>query len=94
VDIISLDFSDRLKFYLTKPLVKQAIDRGIVFEVCYGRALEDQTARKYILSNAMTLAKVSKVGKSKLITQGKNIIFSSEVSDVIYHRSPFDVINL
>jgi ribonuclease P/MRP protein subunit RPP1 len=39
VDIISLDMSARLPFYLKHSTVGLAVERGIYFELCYGAAI-------------------------------------------------------
>jgi len=85
VDIISLDFSTRLPFYLKLPMVNLAIERGIHFEITYGASLRDNSARKYLISNAANLVRV---------TRGKNIIISSEAQKALEIRGPYDIINL
>jgi len=39
IDIISLDFSSRLPFYLKLPMINLAIERGIHFEINYSASL-------------------------------------------------------
>ncbi|ORX80935.1 PHP domain-like protein, partial [Anaeromyces robustus] len=85
IDIISLDFSTRLPFYLKLPMVNLAIERGIHFEISYGASLRDISARKHLISNAANLVRV---------TRGKNIIISSEAQKALEIRGPYDVINL
>ncbi|CAO3564361.1 unnamed protein product [Mortierella alpina] len=41
VDIISLDMSARLPFYLKHSTVGMAVERGIYFELCYGAAIRE-----------------------------------------------------
>jgi len=54
VDLISLDFSQKLNFYIQKSQVKQAIKNGISFEICYGEgALEEPANRKVFLQNCI-----------------------------------------
>jgi len=43
VDIISLDFSSRLPFYLKHTTLGLAISRGIHFEICYSGVLRGIT---------------------------------------------------
>jgi len=43
VDIISLDMSARLPFYLKHSTVGLAVERGIYFELCYGAAIRGTT---------------------------------------------------
>ncbi|KAI9141205.1 RNase P subunit p30, partial [Paraphysoderma sedebokerense] len=85
VDIISLDLSERLPFYIKRNLVGVAIERGIVFEICYSKAIRDPSARRNLISNAANLIRV---------TKGKNIILSSDAMKAMDVRGPFDVINL
>ena len=83
-DIISLDLGSKLQFYLTKAPIKQAIQRGAVFEICYGQGLMENHLknRKVFLNNCLTLVK---------LTKGKSIIFGSEANKRIFMRSPLDV---
>ncbi|KAJ3282112.1 hypothetical protein HDU76_008774, partial [Blyttiomyces sp. JEL0837] len=85
IDIISLDFGSRLPFYLKATTVNMAIQRGICFEICYGGAIRDSTARRNIIANAAALMRV---------TNGKNVILTSEAMRAMEVRGPFDVINL
>ncbi len=80
-DIISLDLSEKLGFYLKKQNIGEAIGRGITFEISYGKGLTDSSKRRYLLRNAMALAEICK---------GKNLILSSEAVDYMGHRSPLD----
>ncbi|RUS13723.1 RNase P subunit p30-domain-containing protein [Endogone sp. FLAS-F59071] len=43
VDIISLDFSTRLPFYLKHAQVGQAIERGVYFEICYSAGIRGES---------------------------------------------------
>ncbi|KAA3489597.1 RNase_P_p30 domain-containing protein [Gossypium australe] len=52
VDIISIDFSDKLPFRLKLPMVKAAIKRGIYFEITYSDLIVDVHQRRQIISNA------------------------------------------
>ncbi|XP_031561574.1 ribonuclease P protein subunit p30-like [Actinia tenebrosa] len=85
VDIISIDMTSRLPFYIKLPQVKQAIERGIHFEIVYSPAIRDNTQRRYIMSNAMELVRASK---------GRNVIMSSEAENQIDLRGAYDVANL
>lgn len=84
-DIISLDFKNRLPFYLRHPQVNKAIERGIVFEIVYSPAIRDTSQRRYTISNALDLVRVSR---------GRNIIISSEAVDEMDLRGPYDISNL
>lgn len=85
VDIIVLDLTQRLPFYLKHPSINSAISRGIVFEITYSPALRDVTTRRNMMSNAMSLVKV---------TKGKNIIVSSQLLSLLELRGTFDIMNM
>ncbi|EMR11395.1 hypothetical protein PNEG_00419 [Pneumocystis murina B123] len=85
VDIISLDMSQRLPFYIKHSTVSIAITRGIRLEICYGSSISDINCRKNLISNASALIRA---------TRGKGIVISSEASNLMYCRSGYDVINL
>ncbi|KAJ3038937.1 Ribonuclease P protein subunit p30 [Rhizophlyctis rosea] len=85
VDIISLDMGSRLPFYIKAPTVNLAVQRGIYFEICYGPAIRDQTARRHLITNSAALIR---------LTKGKNVIISSEAQRAMEVRGPYDVINL
>ncbi|KAF9969007.1 hypothetical protein BGZ73_008846, partial [Actinomortierella ambigua] len=84
VDIISLDMSTRLPFYLKHSTVGMAIERGIYFELGYSAAIRDASARRNLISNAQSLIRV---------TRGKNIILTSQAMRAIELRGPYDIIN-
>lgn len=73
MDIISIDFSEKLPFRLKLPIVKAAIKRGIYFEITYSDLIVDVHQRRQILSNAKLLLDW---------TQGKNVILSSAAPSV------------
>lgn len=85
MDIISIDFSEKLPFRLKLPIVKAAIKRGIYFEITYSDLIVDVHQRRQILSNAKLLLDW---------TQGKNVILSSAAPSVCEVRGPNDVANL
>ncbi|KAI3857297.1 hypothetical protein MKX03_003139 [Papaver bracteatum] len=85
VDLIAIDFSERLPFRLKLPMVKVAIERGIYFEITYSHLISDIQARRQIVTNAKLLVDW---------TRGKNIIFTSDASSVNELRGPYDVANL
>ncbi|KAG0368339.1 RNase P subunit p30-domain-containing protein [Gamsiella multidivaricata] len=84
VDIISLDMSARLPFYLKHSTVGLAVERGIYFELCYSAAIRDTNARRNLISNAQSLIRV---------TRGKNIILSSQAMKAMELRGPYDIVN-
>ncbi|XP_057978045.1 protein GAMETOPHYTE DEFECTIVE 1 [Malania oleifera] len=85
VDIIAIDFSEKLPFRLKLPLVKAAIKRGVYFEITYANLIGDVQTRRQVISNAKLLVDW---------TRGKNVIFSSAAPSVNELRGPYDVANL
>ncbi|XP_008783772.2 protein GAMETOPHYTE DEFECTIVE 1 [Phoenix dactylifera] len=85
VDIISIDFSQRLPFRLKLPMVDAAIKRGLFFEITYSHLIADVHVRRQMLSDAKLLVDW---------TRGKNLIISSAASTVNEIRGPYDVANL
>lgn len=85
VDIISLDLSVRLPFYLKHSTLGSATSRGVYLEICYSASLGDTTARRQLLSNAANLVRA---------TRGRGIIVTSEASTAFGLRGPYDIINL
>lgn len=87
IDLITFDLgADKLPFSLKHGLVREAVGRGVYFEVCLGNAFtSDLSLRKNVLANAMALIR---------ITKGKNTIISSGVTTPTQLRGPFDLYNL
>ncbi|KAL6956299.1 ribonuclease P [Sarracenia purpurea var. burkii] len=85
VDLISIDFSEKLPFRLKLPMVIAAIKRGVYFEISYSGLVMDAQARRQLISNAKLLVDW---------TKGKNLIFSSAAPSVTELRGPNDVANL
>ncbi|KAF8397585.1 hypothetical protein HHK36_016505 [Tetracentron sinense] len=85
VDLIAIDFSEKLPFRLKLPMVRAAIKRGIYFEITYSHLILDVQARRQMISNAKLLVDW---------TRGKNLIFSSAAPSVNGLRGPYDVANL
>lgn len=85
IDIISLESSGRIPFKVNRKLYKQAIDRGIFFELMYSPAIKDSSARKNIITTAHNYYAV---GKSK------SIIITSGADDYMYLRGVQDVIGI
>ncbi|XP_073291753.1 protein GAMETOPHYTE DEFECTIVE 1-like [Primulina huaijiensis] len=85
VDIIAIDFSEKLPFRLKQPMVKSAIKRGVYFEITYSGLLGDAQSRRLMISNSKMLVDW---------TRGKNLIFSSAASSAMELRGPLDVSNL
>ncbi|XP_039191913.1 ribonuclease P protein subunit p30 isoform X3 [Crotalus tigris] len=85
VDLVCVDVTEKLPFFIKRPSVNVAIERGIYFELIYVPAIKDSTMRRYTISNACSLMQ---------ICRGKNIILSSGAEKPIQLRSPYDVANL
>ncbi|KAK9469097.1 RNase P subunit p30-domain-containing protein [Lipomyces arxii] len=87
IDIISLDLSQRLPFYLRHRTIGAAIARGIKIEICYSASTRqgDNNARRNLISNAAALFRA---------TRGKGIVISSGAVKALECRGPYDVANL
>jgi len=100
VDIISMDFTQRLSFPVKINVVSQAIARGIYFEVPMAGVLGsflirslasrltktlDTNSRKHVVANVAHLLSV---------TRGRNILLTSGTSNPLLLRNPFDLANL
>lgn len=91
VDLISLDFTSRLSFPIKAGYVRQAMQRGIAFEVLYGPFLADMTARRNIIGNVRMLLRFA---LSSFNRNGTGIVVSSGAEGTWQLRAPFDVMNL
>uniref|UniRef100_A0A670HQZ1 Ribonuclease P protein subunit p30 n=1 Tax=Podarcis muralis TaxID=64176 RepID=A0A670HQZ1_PODMU len=58
VDIVCINVTEKLPFYIKRPSVNVAIDRGIYFELIYVPAIKDSTMRRYTVSNALSLMQI------------------------------------
>ncbi|XP_073140900.1 protein GAMETOPHYTE DEFECTIVE 1 [Henckelia pumila] len=85
VDIIAIDFSEKLPFRLKQHMVKAAIKRGLYFEITYSGLLGDAQSRRLMISNSKMLVDW---------TRGKNLIFSGAAASAMELRGPQDVSNL
>lgn len=85
VDLISIDFSERLPFQIKRASVKRAMERGIFFEIMYSPAISNFRSRREMFSSAKVLINY---------THGRNIIVSSGASRVNELRGPNDVANM
>ncbi|KAI3450482.1 hypothetical protein Pfo_007147 [Paulownia fortunei] len=85
VDMIAIDFSEKLPFRLKQPMVKAAIKRGVYFEVTYCGLIADAQSRRQMISNCKLLVDW---------TRGKNLIVCSAASSATELRGPQDVANL
>ncbi|KAK1286943.1 hypothetical protein QJS10_CPB20g00788 [Acorus calamus] len=85
VDLISIDFSQKLPFRLKLPMVKAATERGIYFEITYSHLISHLNTRRQMLTGAKLLVDW---------TRGKNLILSSAAANANELRGPCDVANL
>lgn len=85
VDIIVIDCSVKLPYFLKVPAIRSAIARGIHFEVCLGPALGNPASRQYFFTNFSTLVRA---------TNGQNILLSGEASQPADLRAPNDIANV
>ncbi|XP_047525736.1 ribonuclease P protein subunit p30 [Pieris napi] len=85
VDIITFEPESRIPYKISRKLYRQAVERGIFFELMYAPAIKDSSARKNIISAAHNY---HAVGKSR------NIIITSSALTPIQTRSVHDIINL
>ena len=67
-----------LYIYLVMKLIVKGINSPIIIII-----ILDDDERKYVLTNAMQLAE---------ITRGRNVILSSDAQQDLYHRSPSDLV--
>ncbi|KAK3206147.1 hypothetical protein Dsin_020193 [Dipteronia sinensis] len=85
VNIISINFAEKVPFRLKMPMIKAAIERGVCFEITYSDLIIDLQARRQMICNAKLLVDW---------TRGKNLILSSAAPSVNELRGPYDVANL
>lgn len=86
VDMITLDMSSRLPFPIRPGYIKVAIERGLMFELCYGPMIQDGTARRHSIANGLAILRFMK--------GGKGIVISSGATGSWQIRAPSDVMNL
>ncbi|CAN1145838.1 Protein GAMETOPHYTE DEFECTIVE 1 [Linum perenne] len=80
VDIIAIDFSEKLPFRLKMSMVKAAVERGVYFEITYSDLIADAQARKQMIPNA----KVRLV-----VVQLFSLVFLVDLR--LYFASPLDL---
>ena len=84
-DIINIDLYEKFTFMPKKKLFQSAIDKGIFFEVEYGKFITDNESRSNFISNFILLNDILK---------GKNLIISSGAENLFMQRNPEDVITI
>ena len=67
------------------PVVRAALARGVVFELCYSPALREPSARRQLLANATALVRA---------TGGRGLLLSSGAVRAFELRGPHEVANL
>lgn len=86
VDMISLDFGQRLAFPLRPGYINVARSKGMVFEIQYSPMIRDSSARRHTLSNAQQLLRSLKGGKDVIVSSGATAAWQI--------RAPSDVASL
>ena len=86
-DLISLDLTQRYDFPFKGKTLMQAVERGILIELCYGPAVlaNDSIVRRNVISNTTQVIRA---------TRGRGLIISSQAQRVSGCRGPADVVNL
>ncbi|KAI9668857.1 MAG: hypothetical protein M1831_000927 [Alyxoria varia] len=86
-DMISLDMTTRYDFHPKMSTLGQAVERGIMIELCYGPGIlcSDSMERRNVVSNAIQLIRAAR---------GRGLIISSEAAKAAGCRAPADVVNL
>lgn len=85
IDVITFEAQTKIPFKISRKLYRQAVERGLFFELMYSPAIRDSTSRKNIISTAHNY---HAIGKSK------NILLTSGAENNLQCRSVHDVINL
>lgn len=85
IDLISLNVSQRMGFFLRIKTLCAAVERGIKFEICYGSSTASADARRHVITNAASIFRACRK---------RGIVVSSEAPSPLACRGPSDVINL
>ena len=85
-DIIALNLEEKLDFIPKFKTLREAVENGISWEICYSPAIRSTSSRKYIFRYGVDIVERAK--------HGKGIIFSSGGEHIMDFRSPHDVMNL
>jgi RNase P/RNase MRP subunit p30 len=84
-DIITIDLYEKFSFMSKKKLFQTSADKGMFFEVEYGKFITDNESRSNYISNFILLNNVLK---------GKNLIISSGAENLFMQRNPEDVMTI
>lgn len=87
VDIITLDLTVRLPFPLKAGYLRQALGRGVTFEVLYGPLVADAAARRNIIGNVRMMMRLA-------LRREGGLVVSSGGEAAWQLRAPADVLNL
>lgn len=93
IDIICIDFSIRMPFPLKAGLLRQALARGIAFEITYAPIVSDAASRKAIIGNVSALLRFGFSSRDSRIIRG-GLLVSSDADMPWKLRPPQDVCNL
>lgn len=85
IDLIQINFEEKINFPLKKHQINTAIEKNMFFEIIYSDFIKQDNKRSIFISNVLLLLEV---------TKGKNIIISSGAESFYDHRSPYDVITI
>jgi RNase P/RNase MRP subunit p30 len=85
IDLIYIECHTKLSYYIKRPQVHMAIERGILFEVQYSHALMDTSARKYFIYTTLSILRM---------TNGKNMCITSGTQSMYTLRSMSDIVNI
>ncbi|CAF0982389.1 unnamed protein product [Adineta steineri] len=86
-ELIVLDPSDPELLPFPSKLMRAASERGITFELIYSNALRDSFERRNLLAFGRALA-------TNIFKHGQSIIFSSNASNSLQIRSPYDMMEI
>lgn len=81
-DIIVLNFDVKYSFMSKKHLITSSLEKGVFYEVEYGKFVTNNESRGVFISNFLLFNDIIK---------GKNLIISSGAENYFMHRSPFDI---
>ncbi|GFY79120.1 probable ribonuclease P protein subunit 3 [Trichonephila inaurata madagascariensis] len=85
VDIISINMTENLGYFLKRTYLGLATTKNICFEITYAPCLRNQSSRRNLIGKAQELVEV---------TKGKNVFVSSGATRHMELRSVEDVMNL
>ncbi|KAI0839145.1 PHP domain-like protein [Hypoxylon sp. FL0890] len=95
ISLISLDLTSRLPFYLRPKPCMAAVNRGLRFEICYGRVVgpgADSRERANFIGNVAQLVRATR-GRGLVVSSGGEAIGGGG-SGALALRAPADVVNL